>query len=133
MLTEEEIKELKKLPTELREKIESIFSNPNFNAWKAVRNQIDAICNELIDAPKIIEEEIDYAKYASFDNVDKIIQAIAATSRGKSETALKWMKEMEDLVKAERNLWDKLTPQEKELSVEPTLENISKELKSHGK
>ena len=126
MLTEEEQKELKKLSPELREKILKIFESPNFSAWKAVRTQIDAICNELIESPKIIEEDIDYEKYAAFDNVDKIIQAIAATSRGKSETALKWMKEMEDLVKAERNLFEKLTPEEKELAQEPTLENISK-------
>jgi hypothetical protein len=112
MLTEEEQKELKKLSPQLRERIIKVFESPNFNAWYGVRTQLDTICAELINKPKQIEEDIDYEKFKEYDNADKIIQAISATSRGKSETSLKWMKEIQDLVKIERAMFADLTPDE---------------------
>jgi len=119
MLNEEEQKELKKLSPELREKILNIFSSPNFNAWLGARTQLDTICAELINKPKQIEEDIDYDKFKDsdgkfYENADKIINAISATSRGKSETSLKWMKEFEYLVKTERTLFAMLTPEEQQ-------------------
>ena len=117
MLNEEEQKELKKLSAELREKLLKVFSSPKFNSWLGFRTQLDKVCDELINKPKQIEEDIDYNKFkdnegAFFENADKIINAISATSRGKAETSLKWMKEIQDLVKIERALWDDLTPEE---------------------
>ncbi len=133
MLNEEEQKELKKLSAELREKIEAVFSNPNFNAWRGFRSQLDTILKELIEKPKNIEKEINIADFKGVEDGAKIMEAIASISRVQSETSLKWMKEVHDLVKSERVLWEMLTPQEKELAQEPTLENISKELKNYGK
>lgn len=112
MLNEEEQKELKKLSAELREKILKIFESPKFNSWLGFRTQLDKVCNELKNNPKQIEEDIDYDKFKDYENADKIIQAISATSRGRSETSLKWMKEIQDLVKIERAMWDDLTPEE---------------------
>jgi hypothetical protein len=117
MLTEEEVKELKKLSPELREKILKIFESPKFNAWLGFRTQLDKVCNELRNNPKQIEEDIDYEKFKEYDNADKIIMAISATSRGRSETSLKWMKEIQDLVKIERAMWDDLTPEEQKKAV----------------
>ena len=117
MLNEEEQKELKKLSAELREKLLKVFSSPKFNSWLGFRTQLDKVCDELINKPKQIEEDIDYDKFKDAEgvfneNADKIINAISATSRGKAETSLKWMKELQDLVKIERALWDDLTPEE---------------------
>jgi hypothetical protein len=120
MLKEEEVKELNKLSAELREKILKVFSSPIFNAWYGVRTQLDKICDELIYKPKQIEEDINYDNFKDYDNADKIISAISASSRGKSETSLKWMKEIEDLVRTERSLWDKLTPDEQKKAAELT-------------
>jgi hypothetical protein len=117
MLNEEEQKELKKLSAELREKLLKVFSSPKFNSWLGFRTQLDKVCDELINKPKQIEEDIDYDKFKDAEgvfneNADKIINAISATSRGKAETSLKWMKEIQDLVKIERALWDDLTPED---------------------
>lgn len=128
MLSAEEIKELNKLPKELREKILKIFSSPIFLAWRATRSQIETICNELIIDPKSISEVIDIEKYKGLDNVDKIIQALESASRAKSETALKWMKEMPDLVANERSLYNMLTPDEqKAASLFTTTADLRKE------
>ena len=123
MLNEEEQKELKKLSAELREKLLKVFSSPNFNSWLGFRTQLDKVCDELINKPKQIEEDIDYDKFKDaegvfYENADKIINAISATSRGKAETSLKWMKELQDLVKIERALWDDLTPEEQKKGLE---------------
>lgn len=123
MLNEEEAKELKKLSTELREKILKVFSSPKFNSWLGFRTQLDKVCDELINKPKQIEEDIDYDKFKDaegvfYENADKLINAISATSRGKAETSLKWMKEIQDLVKIERALWDDLTPEEQKKGLE---------------
>ena len=104
MLNEEEQKELKKLSPELREKILKIFESPKFNSWLGFRTQLDKVCDELINKPKQIEEDIDYNKFKDsegvfYENADKIINAISATSRGKAETSLKWMKEIMVLVR----------------------------------
>ena len=125
MLTEEEVKELKKLSPELREKILKIFESPKFNSWLGFRTQLDKVCDELINKPKQIEEDIDFGKFKDeegkfYENEDKIINAISATSRGRSETSLKWMKEIQDLVKIERALFDDLTPEEQKKAVELT-------------
>jgi hypothetical protein len=112
MLTEEEVNELKKLSPELREKLIKIFESPKFNAWLGFRTQLDKVCSELKNNPKQIEEDIDYDKFKDYENADKIIQAISATSRGRSETSLKWMKEIQDLVRIERALFYDLTPEE---------------------
>ncbi len=114
MLTDKELKEVNKLSDELREKILAMFSSPNYNVWLASRTQLDAVCSEFISNPKLIDEQIDYEKYSQFENADKIIMAISTTSRAKNETALKWMKELEDLSKIERNLFASLTPEEQE-------------------
>jgi hypothetical protein len=113
-LTEKELKELNKIPSELRDKILKMFSNPIFNVWQASRTQLDAVCNEFIANPKLIDEEIDFDKYSKYENADKIIMAISTTARAKNETALKWMKELEDLSKIERSLFASLTPDEQE-------------------
>jgi len=122
MLTEEEVKELKKLPIELRDKILKIFESPKFNSWLGFRTQLDKVSDELINKPKQIEEDIDFDKFKDsngvfYENADKIINAISATSRGRSETSLKWMKEIQDLVKIERAMWDDLTPEEQKKAV----------------
>lgn len=123
MLNEEEAKELKKLSPELREKLLKVFSSPKFNSWLGFRTQLDKVCDELINKPKQIEEDIDYDKFKDaegvfYENADKLINAISATSRGRSETSLKWMKEIQDLVKIERALWDDLTPEEQKKGLE---------------
>jgi hypothetical protein len=123
MLNEEEQKELKKLSAELREKLLKVFSSPKFNSWLGFRTQLDKVCDELINKPKQIEEDIDYDKFKDAEgvfneNADKIINAISATSRGKAETSLKWMKEIQDLVKIERALWDDLTPEDQKKGLE---------------
>ena len=113
-LTEKELKELEKLSTSLKNKILGMFSSPRFNVWQASRTQLDAVCNEFISNPKLIDEEIDFDKYSKYENADKIIMAISTTARAKNETALKWMKELEDLSKIERSLFASLTPDEQE-------------------
>ena len=123
MLNEEEQKELKKLSAELREKLLKVFSSPKFNSWLGFRTQLDKVCDELINKPKQIEEDIDYDKFKDAEgvfneNADKIINAISATSRGKAETSLKWMKEIQDLVKIERALWDDLNPEDQKKGLE---------------
>jgi hypothetical protein len=120
MLNEAEVKELNKLSAELREKLIKIFESPRFNSWLGFRTQLDKVCNELKNNPKQIEEDIDYDKFKDYENADKIIQAISATSRGRSETSLKWMKEIQDLVKIERALFDDLTPEEQKKASELT-------------
>lgn len=133
MLTEEEIKELKKLPIELRDKILKIFESPKFNSWLGFRTQLDKVSDELINKPKQIEEDIDFDKFKDsegkfYENADKIINAISATSRGRSETSLKWMKEIQDLVKIERAMWDDLTPEEqKKAAMIMTTADVRKE------
>lgn len=133
MLNEEEQKELKKLSPELREKLIKIFESPKFNSWLGFRTQLNKVCDELINKPKQIEEDIDYDKFKDtngnfYENADKIINAISATSRGRSETSLKWMKELQDLAKIERALFDDLTPEEqKKASLIMTTADVRKE------
>lgn len=133
MLNEEEQKELKKLSVELREKLLKVFSSPKFNSWLGFRTQLDKVCDELVNKPKQIEEDIDYDKFKDaegvfYENADKLINAISATSRGKAETSLKWMKEIQDLTRIERALFDDLTPEEqKKASLIMTTADVRKE------
>lgn len=138
MLNEEEQKELKKLSPELREKLLKVFSSPKFNSWLGFRTQLDKVCDELINKPKQIEEDIDYDKFKDsegvfYENADKIINAISATSRGKAETSLKWMKEIQDLAKIERAMWDDLTPEEQKKASQITTTTDLRKAALNGK
>lgn len=115
MLTIKERESINKLSPSLAAKVLSLFDSPVYSSWLAVRKQRDAICEELINSPKKIEGGLSLEEIKGFENqenVDKIIQAISATSRAKSETALKWLKEMKDLVDIEMSLFDMMRPDE---------------------
>lgn len=128
MLNESELKEINKLSPELRDKIVNIFTSPVFIAWEAARSQLNAICKELRDTPKLIDANLDYEKFKDIPNGDKIILALEAASRGKSETALKWNKELKDLVSLERSLFDMLNPEEqRKASTILTMSDVRKE------
>ena len=126
MLTEEEQKELKKLSTELREKIEAMFNSPYYTGFKALSSQYNAYCEEFVESPFKIEAEIDYEKYAQYDNVDKIIMAISNAARGKAETSLKISKEIPDMAEAIVKLQGKLSNDEKMLEDAKTKKKIEK-------
>jgi CO dehydrogenase nickel-insertion accessory protein CooC1 len=74
-----------------------------------------AYCNELKNKPFTIDGDEDYSKYQESENVDKIINALSATSRAKAETSLKISKEIPDMAEKLVAIQNKLTDKEKEI------------------
>jgi hypothetical protein len=126
MLTEEEVKELKKLSPELREKVDAMFASPYYLGFEALSSQYQAYCKELKDKPFTIEGTEDFSKYSESENIDKIIMAMSATARAKAETSLKISKEIPDMAEAIVKLQGKLSNDEKMLEDAKTKKKIEK-------
>jgi hypothetical protein len=114
MLTEKEKNELSTLSPKLKERILLIFESPYLIGYEAMCSQYVAYCNELKNKPFTIDGDEDYSKYQESDNVDKIINALSATSRAKAETSLKISKEIPDMAEKIVMMHNKLTDKEKE-------------------
>jgi len=126
MLNEEEVKELKKLSTELREKVEAMFNSPYYTGFKALSSQFNAYCKELQETPFTIQGNEDFSQYSESENIDKIIMAMSATARAKAETSLKISKEIPDMAEAIVKLQGKLSNDEKMLEDAKTKKKIEK-------
>lgn len=113
-LTEKELKELDKIPSELRKRIIAMFANPYYSAFKALSSQLTAFSDELISDPFTIRGNEDFSKFEDSDNFDKIVTALTTSARAKAETALKISKEIKSLSEDVEVLRLKLTPDELE-------------------
>lgn len=113
-LTEKELKELDKIPSELRKRIIAMFANPYYSAFKALSSQLTAFSDELISDPFTIRGNEDFSKFEDSDNFDKIVTALTTSARAKAETALKISKEIKSLSEDVEILRLKLTPDELE-------------------
>jgi hypothetical protein len=113
-LTEKELKELEKIPSELRARIIAMFANPYYSAFKALSSQLTAFSDELISDPFTIRGDEDFTKHESSENFDRIVTALTTSARAKAETALKISKEIKSLSEDVEVLRLKLTPDELE-------------------
>ena len=115
MLTEEEVKELKKLSPELREKIESMFSSPYYLGFMAADSQFNKFCKDSIENPQSISgDDEDYSQYKDNDNFAETVAALSAQKRQKAETALKINKSLYELIEVRERFRVKLTPDEQQ-------------------
>ena len=127
-LTEKELKELDKIPSELRTRIVAMFANPYYSAFKALSSQLTAFSDELIADPFTIRGNEDFSKFENSENLDKIITALTTSARAKAETALKISKEIKSLAEDVESLRLKLTPEEIEkASILTTTADIRKQ------
>jgi len=115
MLTISEKKELnyEKLSPDLRLKVDAALQSPDLIVAMALGTQIRAWANEMILKPFTIrgEETIEVTD----DGVKEALKE-AVTARQNTETALKVVKELEDIAERLRAVQARLSPQDKNLS-----------------
>ncbi len=113
MLTEQEKKELnyENLSPELRIKVDTAFSSPDFIVALAYASQIRALSNEMIENPFTIRGEVKIE--VSENGVQEALKE-AVTARANTETALKVLRDLDDLSAKLKDIQVRLLPDESE-------------------
>lgn len=118
MLTEKEKKLINydTLPEDLRLKIDTAFESPDMIIALSYASQIRALSNEMISNPFTIRGKT------------SMTDAEETNARQNTETALKVLKELDDLGKTLVEIQSRLSPEQKDLSNKPIVTH--KDLKS---
>lgn len=130
MLNEEDVNQfillsvkLKEEAPDLYEKIHTMLQSPYLKVYMALKIQLLTYANELELTPFTIRGNDDLEKYAAQENGEKIIEALASSSRQRAETSLKVAKEIKDLAYDIEEISKKLTQKE---SKEATIKVIGR-------
>ena len=115
MLTkkEKELINYEKLPDDLRLKIDTALSSPDFIVALSYSSQIRALSNEMILRPFTIrgEESIE----VTGEGVKEALKE-AVTARQNTETALKVLRDLSDLGETFKAIQSRLAPEEQDLT-----------------